>query len=307
MRTSGVTNATVLDQRRCAYLLGPARQVHRARAHGRRMWDRRTLNGRFTRLGPQRLKSPGWTCPSSPLRPTPPTSHSSFPPPRHPGRPSVSGGTGRTVGDGLAVSAAQTSSFARESFVWGRGACHSAEQADATRRRPGIQLSQLLHLVLSAIDGQRTTGEIAAKVSTAYPRRSPRTTSRPSCRRNCCPSLLRRADGSSRRQKGRSAARIAFAMSSAIRSVRGAPPPPLRCCSTRWSCCRCSPPSPPSAGGCQRQGPASGAHPGDLPAGSVAGGLRLMSDPVGGFHEFGHAAASATAALRRESWAQVST
>jgi hypothetical protein len=31
IRTSGVINAAVLDQRRGAYLLGPARHVHRAR------------------------------------------------------------------------------------------------------------------------------------------------------------------------------------------------------------------------------------------------------------------------------------
>ena len=67
------------------------------------------------------------------------------------------------------------------------------------RRADGqvIQLTQLLHLVLSAIDGQRTTGEIAAKVSTAYGKTVSEDNIETLMQTQLLPlGLLRRADGS---------------------------------------------------------------------------------------------------------------
>src|SRR5829696_2718372 len=67
------------------------------------------------------------------------------------------------------------------------------------RRADGqvVQLTQLLHLVLSAIDGQRTTGEIAAKVSTAYGKTVSEDNIETLVQRQLLPlGLLRRADGS---------------------------------------------------------------------------------------------------------------
>jgi putative peptide zinc metalloprotease protein len=60
-----------------------------------------------------------------------------------------------------------------------------------------VQLTQLLHLVLSAIDGQRTTGEIAAKVSTAYGKTVSEDNIEILMQTQLLPlGLLRRADGS---------------------------------------------------------------------------------------------------------------
>jgi putative peptide zinc metalloprotease protein len=67
------------------------------------------------------------------------------------------------------------------------------------RRADGqvIQLTQLLHLVLSAIDGQRTAGEIAAKVSTAYGKTVSEDNIETLMQTQLLPlGLLRRADGS---------------------------------------------------------------------------------------------------------------
>jgi putative peptide zinc metalloprotease protein len=67
------------------------------------------------------------------------------------------------------------------------------------RRADGqvVQLTQLLHLVLSAIDGQRTTGEIAAKVSTAYGKTVSEDNIETLVQTQLLPlGLLRRADGS---------------------------------------------------------------------------------------------------------------
>ena len=67
------------------------------------------------------------------------------------------------------------------------------------RRADGqvVQLTQLLHLMLSAIDGQRTTGEIAAKVSTAYGKTVSEDNIETLMQTQLLPlGLLRRADGS---------------------------------------------------------------------------------------------------------------
>ena len=67
------------------------------------------------------------------------------------------------------------------------------------RRADGqvIQLTQLLHLVLSAIDGLRTTGEIAAKVSTGYGKTVSEDNIETLMQTQLLPlGLLRRADGS---------------------------------------------------------------------------------------------------------------
>src|SRR5215213_3289340 len=67
------------------------------------------------------------------------------------------------------------------------------------RRADGqvIQLTQLLHLVLSAIDGQRTTGEIAAKVGPAYGKTVSEGNIETLMQTQLLPlGLLRRADGS---------------------------------------------------------------------------------------------------------------
>src|SRR5687768_6266925 len=67
------------------------------------------------------------------------------------------------------------------------------------RRADGqvIQLTQLLHLVLSAIDGQRTAGEIADKVSTAYGKTVSEDNIETLMQTQLLPlGLLRRADGS---------------------------------------------------------------------------------------------------------------
>jgi putative peptide zinc metalloprotease protein len=67
------------------------------------------------------------------------------------------------------------------------------------RRADGqvVQLTQLLHLVLSAIDGQRTTGEIAAEVSTAYGKTVSEDNIETLMQTQLLPlGLLRRADGS---------------------------------------------------------------------------------------------------------------
>src|SRR5215207_678354 len=67
------------------------------------------------------------------------------------------------------------------------------------RRADGqvVQLTQLLHLMVSAIDGQRTTGEIAAKVSTAYGKTVSEDNIETLMQTQLLPlGLLRRADGS---------------------------------------------------------------------------------------------------------------
>ena len=164
------------------------------------------------------------------------------------------------------------------------------------RRADGqvIQLTQLLHLVLSAIDGQRTTGEIAAKVSTAYGKTVSEDNIETLMQTQLLPlGLLRRADGSQPETKKADpllGLRFRYVVSNPVRTRRITAP-----FAVLFHPLVVLPMLAAFAAVCWwvlvTKGLASGAHQAFYQPGLLLAVLALTI-LSGGFHEFGHAAAA---------------
>ena len=164
------------------------------------------------------------------------------------------------------------------------------------RRADGqvIQLTQLLHLVLSAIDGQRTTGEIAAKVSTAYGKTVSEDNIETLMQTQLLPlGLLRRADGSQPETKKADpllGLRFRYVVSNPVRTRRITAP-----FAVLFHPLVVLPMLAAFGAVCWwvlvTKGLASGAHQAFYQPGLLLAVLALTI-LSGGFHEFGHAAAA---------------